>query len=864
MNSPAAPQSLPVSPAEIELLRDLAEATRAEMEQRASAREAERRALATMRVLHAVAVAANEAVDVDAALARALDEVRVFTGWAVGHAYAVSPADRELLLSTGLWSVGEPGAFPLLREVTARTPLRRGQGLAGRVLAAGEPVWIDDVESDAGFLRLAAGTLGVRAAFAFPVRVRNETVAVLEFFSELAAPPDPALLDVATQVGTQLGRVVERERAARALHASEARARRIVETAHDAFVGVGAGGEITEWSPRAHDVLGWTRNEAVGRSFVDTVVAPRLRDAQRAELARLLAAADEGEGGVRMEVAVLHRGGHELAAEASIAPLPEGGGTVLGIFLRDVSERRAMEEALRARGEQLAAAQALARTGSWEWEVDSDRVDGSDELFRVAGCERRPLALADVLLHIHPDDVGLVRASVEQARRSGEPFTLDHRLVRTGGEVRVVQTRGRVIGGPGPQRMMGTCHDVTERRRADEELRRSHEALREAQKMEAVGRLAGGVAHDFNNLLTAIKGYAEMLLMDLDEGSPLRADVHEIAHSAERAAALTRQLLTFSRRQVVQPRVVVLNEQVRHAEAMLLRLLGDEVTLVTELEPAAGSVLIDPGQADQVLVNLALNARDAMPGGGTVTVRTGMAVGPEADAATHGCRAPGPYCVLEVSDTGRGMDESTRARVFEPFFTTKARGEGTGMGLATVYGIVEQAGGCIHVRSEPGRGSTFRVYLPVADRDDADGEVDGGVPGPSRAAAPAASATILVAEDEAAVRSLVRRVLQREGYTVLEAADGREGLRVAREHAGPIDLVVTDVIMPVMSGRELADQLAVARPGVPVLFMSGYTDNVIASRGDLEPGVAFLAKPFGPDELAARVRDILRSTAPSE
>jgi two-component system, cell cycle sensor histidine kinase and response regulator CckA len=399
--------------------------------------------------------------------------------------------------------------------------------------------------------------------------------------------------------------------------------------------------------------------------------------------------------------------------------------------------------------------------------------------------------------------------------------------------------------GGGQPILSSILRDVSERKQLEEQLR-------QAQKMEAIGRLAGGIAHDFNNLLTAIKGHTELLLADEPQGSAARDDLDEIRRSSERAAELTRQLLAFSRRQVLQPRPLNLNHVVRGMEGMLRRLLGDDVVLRTQLAPALGTVRADRGQLEQVLMNLAVNARDAMPDGGTLSLDTADATLDREYASRHPAITPGEYVALIVTDSGCGMDAETRARIFEPFFTTKEPGKGTGLGLSTVYGIVNQSGGHIWVYSEPGRGSTFKIYLPrVAD-------VVAAEPVPAvQPASGEGRETVLVVEDEPAIRALVRKVLQRKGYTVLEAGNGREALRIAELYEDPIHLLFTDVVMPGMSGRALAERLLTSRPRIAVLYTSGYTEDTIVHQGVLDEGIEFLEKPFTPDALARRVREIL-------
>lgn len=401
--------------------------------------------------------------------------------------------------------------------------------------------------------------------------------------------------------------------------------------------------------------------------------------------------------------------------------------------------------------------------------------------------------------------------------------------------------------------------DVTARRQAEEALRESEKRLLQAQKMEAVGRLAGGVAHDFNNLLTVITG-ATNLLLRTEANDSAREELHYIHKAAEKATSLTRQLLAFGRRQIMQPRILDLNESVRTMERMLRRVIGENIDLVTRLGAEVGPVRVDPGQLEQIIVNLALNARDAMPTGGRLTIETEAVAYEEAISLGQGLEElpAGRYAVLRVADTGQGMDGETLARLFEPFFTTKTQGNGTGLGLATVYGIVQQSGGQIQVRSRLGEGSTFSIFLPeVREQED---ERQPGMEEGWEQTAEAAEGTILVVEDEETVRSLLARALRMEGYTVLEAGDGLEAFEVAeRQGGGEIDLLVTDVIMPRMGGGALAERLLARRGDLKVLYMSGYTENDIVRRGELVPGTSFLQKPFPPELLTRRVRALLEA-----
>jgi CheY-like chemotaxis protein/two-component sensor histidine kinase len=370
--------------------------------------------------------------------------------------------------------------------------------------------------------------------------------------------------------------------------------------------------------------------------------------------------------------------------------------------------------------------------------------------------------------------------------------------------------------------------------------------------MEAVGQLAGGVAHDFNNLLTVITGYSDLMLRRLDNESPFRSSLEEIKKAGERAASLTRQLLAFSRKQVLQPKVLQLNAIVADVDKMLRRLIGEDIDSLTLLEPSLGRIMADPGQIEQVILNLAVNARDAMPTGGKITIETANIFLNEEYARKHVAVQSGWYVMLAVSDTGCGIDAETQVRMFEPFFTTKEQGKGTGLGLSTVYGIVKQSGGNIRVYSELGKGTTIKIYLPRIDEVIESNEAHG-----APAELPQGRETVLVTEDEEQVRQMIRMILEMNGYHVLETGGGEEALAIYKEHEGQIDLVMTDVVMPQMSGRELAQSLEVLHPGIKVLYMSGYTDDAIVRHGLLDHEIAFLQKPFTPDALMRKVREVL-------
>ena len=491
---------------------------------------------------------------------------------------------------------------------------------------------------------------------------------------------------------------------------------------------------------------------------------------------------------------------------------------------------------------------------------------------------RPGLVGSQVALMAVPDDRELFAADVTAAAL-GENRVREMRLT-TGGEpawyavsCNPIREEERVTG------VLVLAREITARKRGEEGQRRSDEMMRQAQKMEAIGRLAGGVAHDFNNLLTVIGTYCELLKQGVAEGNVRSADVDEIYNATVRAAALTNQLLTFSRRQVLQPKLIDLNEVVGGIEPMLRRLIDTGIAIETRMFPKLPSLRADPTQMEQVLLNLAVNARDAMPNGGLLRIETDVAFLDAAYVAAHSGIKAGRYVLLSVSDTGQGMDDDTRARIFEPFFTTKGKGEGTGLGLATVYGIVQQSGGHIEVDSELGRGTVFRLYFPAApisqqpvQPDSAtqhtlengngrrrEGEAEARIPAQARQET---GETILLVEDGEALREVLERVLQDLGYRVRVAKDGQEALAVSKAHDGPIHLVVTDVVMPNMGGRELALELWKTRPETRVLFMSGYTEDSIIHQGLRKQSVGFIGKPFRPDVLARKVREMLASKSP--
>src|ERR1051326_581345 len=529
------------------------------------------------------------------------------------------------------------------------------------------------------------------------------------------------------------------------------------------------------------------------------------------------------------------------------------------LLRRTDRERNKAQSSLNDSRVRLASALESGGIGTWTYDVATNESWLDDALTRIFGRTRDDLegGRPEVFFsYVHPEDASAAEAAFQESIRTTGLYRTEFRYIKPDGEIIWLTVRGSLERDQNgsPLRMMGACVDITERKRAEEERFELEQQLRQSQKLEAIGQLAGGVAHDFNNLLTVINGYSDLILRKIPDSDPNRSKLEEIAKAGSRATSLTRQLLAFSRKQVLQPKTFNLNTVVPGMEKMLRRVIGEDIELRTALETDLGNVHTDPGQIEQVIMNLVVNARDAMPTGGKLTIETGNAILDETYARHQAEVRPGRYVMLAVSDTGTGMNEETRARIFEPFFTTKEKGKGTGLGLAMVYGIVKQSDGNVWVYSEPGKGTTFKIYLPRVDERV---EVDESRP---VVELPRATETILLAEDEEMVRNLAREILEANGFRVLVAESGNEALRISEEHNEPIDLLLTDVVMPQMSGKELVEQLAAKRPAMSVLYMSGYTDETIVHHGVLDEGVNFIEKPFSPDALGRKVRAILNDS----
>ncbi|MGH9943517.1 MAG: PAS domain S-box protein [Pyrinomonadaceae bacterium] len=647
------------------------------------------------------------------------------------------------------------------------------------------------------------------------------------------------------------------KRAEQTMGESERHLRMIVETEPECVTLLDIEGRLRDVNPAGlHMIEAESADQVLGQPFV-SLVAPK----HRAAVVELIESVLGGqERTLQFEVVSLK--GSRLWVEKHAAPLRDGDEHVAGVLAvtRDITEsRRAVEE-------QRRLITLIENTPDF---ISLATLEGRVQFINQAG--RRlvglggdsELATLSIPELVNQEDARLL-GEITEANRQGRSWEGEIRLTHlaTGeavlAEVRAFPVLDARTGQP--TALAAVCRDLRERRRAEQELAAKDEQLRQSQKMEAVGKLAGGIAHDFNNMMTAVIGYANLTLRRLPTDDPLRRNVQEIIKAAERSAALTRQLLAFSRKQVLQPKAFDLNLTVREMNRLLHRLIGEDVEMVTTPAPWLHQVMADPGQIEQVIVNLAVNARDAMPGGGRLFIETANVEfdGTEEAAQQFGV-SPGRYVRLRVTDTGTGMDAETRARIFEPFFTTKEVGKGTGLGLSTVYGIVKQHGGYITVESAPGRGTTFDLYLPPAEGWP-DEEASGVAAASREAPEPLrGTETVLVVEDEPTLRDIARELLELYGYRVLLAPDGRAALSACGQMGEePVHLVITDVVMPGMSGPELARRLRALRPEMKIIYMSGYTDDAIVRHGVLDAaGVAFLQKPFTPDELARKVRQIL-------
>jgi PAS domain S-box-containing protein len=637
----------------------------------------------------------------------------------------------------------------------------------------------------------------------------------------------------------------ERGRAEAALRSERDEAQRYLDTAEVILLALDTDGRIALINRKGCELLGWSEAELLGKDWIDTCLPPRVRNDLRQKFGELI----RGNFPIG-ENPILTKSGAERLIEWRNTLSRDAEEHVTGTFSSgtDITERNRALAALEAAEERMRFALQGASVGIWDMDYTTGILRVSETLEAHYGVA--PGAFGGTfdafVERIHPDDRQAVVARIAAAAEYGTDFAIQNRSIWPDGSVRWLNSAGRIVHGADgkPVRGVGISQDVT-----DQHMREAH--YQQAQKMEAIGRLAGGVAHDFNNLLGAILGYCELLLTDLSPGDPRRELAEEIQKAGLTAAGVTRQLLAFSRKQILDPTLVDLNVLVADMRPMLARLIGADVTVRIGLQPNLSSVMADRGQLEQVILNLALNARDAMPDGGTLTIETNDVELDEDYAETHLSVTAGRHVALTVTDTGVGMTPEVQARLFEPFFTTKELGHGTGLGLSIVHGIVERGGGSVNVYSEIGTGTTFRVYFPRADT-----IADADAPRPRVSPPRAGTQTVLVVEDAENLRALIRRLLEFRGYKVLVAANVEEAMRLFAQHE-TIDVVLTDVVMPGGSGPELTQKLIAQRPGTKVVYMSGHTEDSIVQRGVLKTGIVFLQKPFTSETLDRKLREVL-------
>jgi PAS domain S-box-containing protein len=626
----------------------------------------------------------------------------------------------------------------------------------------------------------------------------------------------------------------------------------IVASSTDAIIGKTLEGVITSWNAAAERIFGYTKAEMVGQPIF-RLIPPEYHDAERALLAQI----GRGEAVEVSDAERVTKYGRRIHISISVSPIRDPQGRVVGAssIKRDVTERKQAAATLRESQERLRLALKAARMGTWRWDLATRALSWDEELGSLydLGPDEQITRYEQFIERVHQDDRASVESSVEQALQGAGGLDHEFRIVLPDGRIRWVADQGHVVRDQTGKLlyMTGVCIDVTDRKHVDERLR-------QAQRMESVGQLAGGIAHEANNMMSVVLGCADYVLQRSDLAEPVRQDVEQIWKAAKRTAGVTQQLLAFSRRQVLQPQVLDLNTTVRGLEPILTRTLGESSGLRMHLSPTLGRVRADPGQLEQVLINLTLNARDAMPDGGRLTIETMNVALDQRYVAAKPVETlvPGEYAALIVTDTGHGMDRQTLGRIFEPFFTTKDVGQGTGLGLSTAYGIVKQSGGFIWAYSEPGLGTTFKLYLPLVAGFDEVSD-DPGLPLPALP-----DEVVLIAEDEPMVRGIMARTLRDNGYGVLEAADGTEALELLEARGGQVNLIIADVVMPGLGARDMAARLAERWPRVPVLFTSGYTGLDVVRRGLLEEGREFIQKPLAPETLIRRVRQMVDARVP--
>jgi PAS domain S-box-containing protein len=722
-------------------------------------------------------------------------------------------------------------------------------GIWGRVLKDGKSLITNNPAIHPDRVGLPSGHPELTSFLGVPLKQANQIIGMIALGNK---PLGYELHDqeAIETLSVALVEALGRKRAEGALRESEKRFRELYNNAPVGYHEFDIEGRITSLNRTELEMLGYTLEERIGQ-FVWSSITEEEKSRQTV-LDKLAGVVPPSRS---LERTYRRKDGTTFPVLIQDQLLKDSEGKIKGMrsTVQDITERKRAEEDLRKSEERYRSLFNGLPIALYRTTPEGQIVDSNPALVEMLGYPNRESLLAvnahDTYANLEDrikwqssmDIEGIVRNYEKQLRR------LDAKIIWVEENTRAVRdAEDRVVY------YEGSFQDVTGRKKKEQEMMVLQEQLRQSQKMEAIGRLAGGIAHDFNNLLTIIKGYTQLSLLEMREGDPLRANLQEVKNATDRASDLIRQILAFSRRQVLDMMILDLDMVMGDLDKMLRRVIGEDIELVTLLAEDLGRVKTDPGQIQQVIMNLAVNAKDAMPNGGKLTIETENVELDEAYARAHVAVTPGRYVMLSVSDTGVGMSAGVRDQVFEPFFTTKEKGKGTGLGLSTVYGIVKQSGGNIWVYSESGRGTTFKIYLPRVDEPLE--EVKGVA---VRVELPRGSETILVVEDEEKVRKLTVRILRGQGYTVLEAPHGDDALLVCEQHEGPIHLLVTDVVMPGMSGGQLADRVERLRPEMKILYVSGYTDNAIVHHGVLEKGVNYIQKPFTIEGLARKVREVL-------
>jgi len=793
------------------------------------------------RLQFATARALSESATLAEARPRILQAVCEVANWDLGAVWDVDEA-AGVLRCEEIWHTPDVDVVEF-EKANSNTTYPVGHGLAGDVWKSGEPRWIANLAEEADFPNAAiAVKAGMGSAYGVPIKVRGVVRHVLEFFSPKISLPDPELLQTLGVISGQLGYLIERKVAEDALRQSEMRKAAILHSALDCIVSFDADGLVTEFNPAAERTFLQAQEQILGKPVDEILLPSAEREVGRAALG--IGLGPTASGGRRFELIFARGDGSVFPGEVALSPVVSAGKPVFTIYVRDITGRK---EAERVTSE-LAAVVANSNDAILvctldgvvrSWNAGAERIFGyaADE---VAG---RPLHMLfpPERLDEFPQTLSTVQRGESLANYETVRLRKDGRKINVSVTDSPIRGEGGVITG-----VSSIVRDITERKRLEEDLL-------QAQKMDAVGRLAGGIAHDFNNVLTAIVGYTDLLIGQIEERHWMWKHLSETRKAADFAASLTQQLLAFSRRQPLYPRVFCVNDSVRHMEKMLRRVLGEQVKVRTELRAEVGRVKADVTQFEQVLLNLCVNARDAMPSGGHICISTADVAYFLDDFYSLNEMPAGEYVKLTVTDSGTGIAPDVIKHIFEPFFTTKEKGEGTGLGLATCYGIVKQSGGYIAVDSTVGVGATFSVYLPRVE--------ESGEPVMARrefGALPGGHETILYVEDEITVRSLTAHILRRLGYTVLEAGDGQQTRDIIESQAGrKIDLLFADVVLPDLGGKELADWVRRRSRSTRVLYCSGYIDEHVLKRHGIEGDLPFLQKPFAPADLAHKVREVI-------